>query len=126
VTIAIVEESLKKYLFGEHNDILTYKMLNEESKNLQTKAQKLHDLLGAFIQSSVIETTAFAGGGSMPNEQITSYGVSLKTKNITNLEKYLRANNIIARIENEHVILDVRTIFDDEFETIKEVIKGYK
>ncbi|MDY0320706.1 MAG: L-seryl-tRNA(Sec) selenium transferase [Arcobacteraceae bacterium] len=126
VTIAIVEESLKKYLFGEHNDILTYKMLNENSKNLQTKAQKLHDLLGAFIQSSVIETTAFAGGGSMPNEQITSYGVSLKTKNITNLEKYLRANNIIARIENEHVILDVRTIFDDEFETIKEVIKGYK
>jgi L-seryl-tRNA(Ser) seleniumtransferase len=126
LTIAIVEESLKKYLFGEHNDILTYKMLNEEPNNLKEKAQRLHSLVSSFIQSSVVQTTTFAGGGSMPNEQITSYGVGLKTKNITNLEKHLRANNIIARIENEQVILDVRTIFDDEFETIKEAIKGYK
>ncbi|QOG11798.1 L-seryl-tRNA(Sec) selenium transferase [Arcobacter sp. FWKO B] len=126
LTIAIVEESLKKYLFGEHNDIFTYKMLNEEPNNLKEKAQKLHSLVSSFIQSSVLQTTTFAGGGSMPNEQIISYGISLKVKNITNLEKYLRANSIIARIENECVILDVRTIFDDEFETIKEVIKGYK
>lgn len=126
LTIAIVEESLKKYLFGEHNDIYTYKMLNEEPNNLKEKAQRLHSLVSPFIQSSVLQTTTFAGGGSMPNEQIISYGISLKVKNITNLEKYLRANSIIARIENECVILDVRTIFDDEFETIKEVIKGYK
>lgn len=126
LTIAIVEESLKKYLFGEYNDIYTYKMLNEEPNNLKEKAQRLHSLVSSFIQSSVVQTTTFAGGGSMPNEQIISYGISLKVKNITNLEKYLRANSIIARIENEHVILDVRTIFDDEFETIKEVIKGYK
>jgi L-seryl-tRNA(Ser) seleniumtransferase len=126
VTIAIVEESLKKYLFGEQNDILTYKMLNEELENLQTKAKNLHSLIDEFISSSIIQTTTFAGGGSMPNEQILSYAIALKTKNTSNLEKYLRANNIIARIENDQVILDVRTIFEDEFQTIKEVIKGYK
>ena len=56
------------------------------------------------------------GGGTTPNKKIPSIALSLEYKNYkpNQLEKLLRKNLIISRIENEKVLLDFRTIQENE------------
>jgi L-seryl-tRNA(Ser) seleniumtransferase len=64
------------------------------------------------------------GGGSMPLEKLPTYVVSIGGGKISEskLESGLRKNNppVIARIKEEKVILDVRTIFDGQLAAIAE------
>ena len=67
------------------------------------------------------------GGGSMPLETIKTKVVAITPKNmsVSSLEKKLRLSNshIIARIYDNKYILDVRTIFEEEFEIIANELK---
>ena len=67
------------------------------------------------------------GGGSMPLETIKTKVVAITPKNmsVSSLEKKLRLRNshIIARIYDNKYILDVRTIFEEEFEIIANELK---
>lgn len=52
--------------------------------------------------------------------------MSLEYKNYkaNKLEELLRKNNLISRIENDRVILDFRTILEDEIEKIEIILKN--
>ena len=67
------------------------------------------------------------GGGSMPGESIPTYLITLQHKRIneTKLLKLLRENTppIIARVEKDSVVLDMRTIYPEEMKDVKEAIK---
>jgi L-seryl-tRNA(Ser) seleniumtransferase len=64
------------------------------------------------------------GGGSMPTEKIDTYVLKVKSAKFTpeELEKKLRENStpIIVRIYSGCLYLDLRTIFDKDFEVITE------
>ena len=72
----------------------------------------------------VIHTQTLIGGGTTPNRKIPSVGVSISFKDFkpNKIEKLLRANNLITRIENEKVLLDFRTIQEIEIEQIANII----
>jgi L-seryl-tRNA(Ser) seleniumtransferase len=67
------------------------------------------------------------GGGSMPLETIKSKVISItpNNMNVSTLEKKLRLSNshIIARVYDNKYVLDVRTIFEDEFSCIVNELK---
>jgi L-seryl-tRNA(Ser) seleniumtransferase len=53
------------------------------------------------------------GGGSTPDIALPTWLVVLQNTKAASLERRLRQNNppIIARIENDRVVLDLRTVF---------------
>jgi L-seryl-tRNA(Ser) seleniumtransferase len=63
----------------------------------------------------MIEGRSVAGGGSTPEQSLATWLIVLPG-NAVAIEKKLRANTppIIARIENDRVVLDLRTVFADE------------
>ncbi len=62
------------------------------------------------------------GGGSMPGEKIPTYVVKVTSDKITaeKIEEKLRLskNPIIVRVSKDEVILDVRTLFERDFNII--------
>ena len=71
---------------------------------------------------SIIESTSRVGGGAMPEQNIASRSVVLEPArlSVSELERSLRKQDIavIGRIENDRLLLDVRTVQDDELTLI--------
>ena len=106
---------------------------NQEIALSLLKAQGLYNVLledinfNGIAEVTINETKAQVGGGSLPNEYIDSYAVCLKPLKISvaKLEEDLRKGkyHIISRIQNDMLILDVRTLFEDDFEKISAALK---
>ena len=84
------------------------------------------------LEFAIEEDYSMVGGGSMPTEKIDTYVVKVKNNknskcNANFIEKSLRNNKIpiIVRVNKEEIIMDVRTIFDEEFQEIVEAFSVF-
>jgi L-seryl-tRNA(Ser) seleniumtransferase len=79
------------------------------------------------ISADVVADVSRAGGGSLPLEEFPTWVVSLASSRLSaaSLEARLRESEppIIARIKEERVLLDMRTVRDDEAPLIAEALK---
>ncbi|KRQ86005.1 L-seryl-tRNA(Sec) selenium transferase [Caloramator mitchellensis] len=128
MTLAALEATFKLYIDEEKaiKEIPSLNMITMDISTVQKKAKKLQRLLKnklklkakINIQSDVSQF----GGGAMPLETIPTYVVSIKPndKKIEEVEKCLRMQDIpiIVRVYKEQILLDLRTIFEDEYEII--------
>lgn len=136
LTICSLEATLRMYLDEDIalENVPTLKMLLYTYDELTQKAENLFnkiDNLNLDANISMEDGLSQVGGGSMPLETMKSrvIAISPKSISISELEKRLRLSNshIIARVYDDKYILDVRTIFDDEFDVVaKELEKAFK
>lgn len=131
LTICALEATLRMYLDEENTkDIPTLKMLTYKIEELEKKAQILFEKIEKLnLDAKIVieDGLSQVGGGSMPLETIKSKVISItpNNMNVSTLEKKLRLSNshIIARVYDNKYVLDVRTIFEDEFSCIVNELK---
>lgn len=122
LTLNALELTLRQYLSPETamEQIPTLKMITEPLERLREKAEHLHSLLvkQPGVQAEVLETEGQIGGGTMPGVNLASYAVGISVERVSAdmLESMLRNNSvpIIARIWKNKVLLDVRTMSEDD------------
>ena len=126
ITLSILEETLNLYLKNELDNIPTIKMIQTPLKTLEDRANNLKEKIEDLYNCQVIQTKTLIGGGTTPNKKIPSIAVSLEHKNYkpNELEKLLRKKSLIARIEDKKVLLDFRTIQENQIEQIEQILKG--
>jgi L-seryl-tRNA(Ser) seleniumtransferase len=110
VTIALLVGTLKAYRSAEsRNEVPFYRMLGASIEEMQARA-KLYTQ--ASPNAEVVATYSFVGGGSLPHASLQSVGVQLRTERPDDLAERLREwrTPIIARVDEGHVVLDLRTI----------------
>lgn len=127
MTLAALEGTLKYYLDEKEavKNIPTLYMIlshkNEHKKRAQRLKRKLQSKITKF-SFTIAEDYSMVGGGSMPEEKIETYVIKIKSDKFSpqELEKKLRENRIpiIIRISKDEVILDLRTVFDRDFNII--------
>ncbi len=85
-------------------------------------AKRMEERSGGRLRARVFEGASEVGGGSLPATPIPTGLIGLRLEGISadQLNRALRANEppIIARIENDEVVLDLRTVFVEEEEII--------
>ena len=129
ITLCLLEESINLYLKDELDKIPTLKMLNTSLETLEKRANILKNSLQKLenfsLECEVISSKSFVGGGTMPNKQIPTIALSLNNKTLKpeQIEKILRKNLIISRIENNKVLLDFRTILENDIEKLKNILE---
>ncbi len=127
LTLAALESTLIAYLSeGEAiKEIPTLRMLTIPVALLRKRAGRLERLLkreteGAFIE--MVQEHSQVGGGALPLQNLPTWAVAIKPHQarVEALEAELRsqAPPIIARISDDQLILDLRTIQADEFPLI--------
>ncbi|NCB12709.1 MAG: L-seryl-tRNA(Sec) selenium transferase, partial [Erysipelotrichia bacterium] len=126
ITLALLEDTLNSYLKNDLEQIPTLKMLFASTETLEQRAIKLKEKIEDIYSCEVIKTSTMVGGGTTPNKKIPSIALSLEYKNYkpNKLEQLLRKNLIISRIENDKVLLDFRTIQENELEKLENILKG--
>lgn len=133
MTLAALEGTLKLYLDEKEavKGIPTLNMILSDRSEHKKRAQRLRRRLQGTkeeIAFEVKEESSMVGGGSMPTEKIPTYVIAVKSPKYSAeyMERYLRnyCSPIITRISNGEIILDLRTIFDRDFDIICEAFKG--
>ncbi len=130
VTLAGFESTLRLYAQGMYDEIPTLRMLRLSPEDLKTRAEKLAEELSRRINAliRVIEVEDAAGGGSCPEIKLKGWGVSLKHKSegAGHVQKFLRGLDVpvLCGARDDEIVIHVRTILDDEYETLISAIEG--
>ena len=125
MTLAALEATLRSYETGCPEEIPVLAMLSAKPEFLKAKAENLAALLAkAGVPAEVLPVEGQVGGGSAPNQNLPSFAVAL-TGNVTALEEALRLglHPIVGRIHNNTYLLDVRTLFEEDFPIIVSAVK---
>jgi L-seryl-tRNA(Ser) seleniumtransferase len=123
-----MEATLRVYadLSLAEREIPVLSMLSMTEEALRSRAEKLCTEIqknGCTVE--VVKTKSVAGGGAVPGLELESYAIALtNTVSVEKQEKKLREQPvpIIGRIENDRLLLDVRTIFEDDFEYVAKAV----
>jgi L-seryl-tRNA(Ser) seleniumtransferase len=126
LSLAALEATLRLYRppYDPLPDIPVLAMLSEPAGDVQNRANILVEaLINLGIEDVVTKkSTAFVGGGTLPEQDLQSFAVSICLPRLSaeNLAAALRHSEtpVIGRIEREHVLLDMRTVRDEELALI--------
>ncbi len=112
--LAGITATLLHYLKDEaEREIPIWRMMSLTLEQLKVRAEAWREALG---QGEVTKSESTVGGGSLPDECISTFALALKVKSPDKFLKKLREVRppIIARVENDTILFDPRTVFEDE------------
>jgi L-seryl-tRNA(Ser) seleniumtransferase len=128
MTLAALEATLRLYLDPERalREVPTLRMLTESPESVAARARTLVDRIvaatGEAFWVAAMPDVSRAGGGALPLADIPTTIVTLapRTMSANDLEAALRLGNptIIARIRDDRVVLDPRTLADHETDLV--------
>lgn len=132
LTLSAFEAVLHYYLDEEKakEKIPTLRMLLQDIEKIKERAKRIAVRLKKLVHEDianilVVEDSSQSGGGALPEIEFKTYVVSIKPKklSVNRLEERLRLADlpVIARIKEDSLIIDARTIDNKE---IKPLIKA--
>jgi L-seryl-tRNA(Ser) seleniumtransferase len=128
MTLAGLEGTLLDYLKGEkgRKNIPSFRDMMVTKEELKNRTEKMKNRLSSLAPQFDIalrEDFSQVGGGTMPEVQLPTTLLALKHKSVSpvTLAKKLRTEHqpaIIVRIQNEELLIDLRTVEMEEEEII--------
>lgn len=133
LSLAALESTLLEYFdYKETPDIPVLEKIDLDVDITRKNCEKIKKLLSEFKSVNItigIEQSTI-GGGSLPEEFVNSYVVYVKSENasVSELEKRLRHWKIpiIVRIKDNNIIIDTRTLFEDDYDEIFNFFKDFE
>ncbi len=124
LTLAALESTLLLYLDEKRamEEIPTLRMLGIDLKRLKRRGRRLLNRLPETVKKgnrfTLREDVSQVGGGALPLQELPTIVLAIKSPDFTvnSLEEKLRLGElpIISRISKDELILDMRTVFDEE------------
>jgi L-seryl-tRNA(Ser) seleniumtransferase len=113
LTLASLQAVAFSYLSGDATTIPLWRMATVPLDGLRARAESI---AAAVPAAKVVDTEAVAGGGSLPGLTIPSVGVAVEVPAPARALGRLRDDDVVARIEDDAVVCDLRTVdpADDE------------
>lgn len=114
LTLAALAATLVHYLKEEAEEqVPVWRMMTQKPERLKERAQEWQTFLGF---GEVIPSRSTVGGGSLPEETLPTFVLALNVRKpnafLANLRKC--SPPIIARIEEERVVFDPRTVLPEQ------------
>jgi L-seryl-tRNA(Ser) seleniumtransferase len=131
VIISLLESVLAQYTLADAEaEIPTLKMLKLSEETLKKRVERFIQKTSSALSQLHLELIACnstTGGGTLPGLQIPSYGLSIRSDYPANkLAALLRQSiiPIVTIVQNDTVIIDFRTLFEEDEEVLFEALKA--
>ncbi len=122
LTIAALEATLGAYLRAAWDEIPTMRMIRMTPQELKRRAENfIRELRPELpldeVEIEIADGASLAGGGSTPSQSLPTKIIRIASArySATKLEQRLRRApagvSVIARVEDERLVLDLRTVF---------------
>ena len=130
LVIAALEATISLYLQGKTDDIPALRMIQLSLEVIRRRATRLVEKISARPQFSVrVENgESVIGGGSTPAQSLPTVllAVTHSSHSAQELERLLRRSSppVIARVEEDALLLDLRTVFEDQDEELLRAVEA--
>jgi L-seryl-tRNA(Ser) seleniumtransferase len=125
LTIAALEATLGAYLRAAWDEIPAMRMIRATPQELKRRAENfLRELRPELpldeVEMEIVDGVSLAGGGSTPSQSLPTKLIRIASVrySATKLEQRLRRApagiSVIARVEDDRLILDLRTVFPEQ------------
>lgn len=113
--IEALETTLRHLLFQNWDQVPVMRMIMAPESSLRARAERIAKRIDS-VQTMVCASSSPIGGGSTPDQMLPSWVIELSVANAGQIERKLRrlVLPVIARIARDKVILDMRTVSDEE------------
>jgi L-seryl-tRNA(Ser) seleniumtransferase len=120
LTYAALEATLLAYVRQDYDAIPALRMIYATADEIRTRTESFVERLGLVPETKIeiIEGRSVIGGGTAPTKTIPTFVIALSSDRYTveQLQERLRTQTppVIARIEEDRLMLDLRTVFKNE------------
>jgi L-seryl-tRNA(Ser) seleniumtransferase len=125
-TLAGLQATLRHYLLGEATEkVPVWQMISQSESTLAERARRwAAELERRGAAARVVAGRSTVGGGSLPGETLPTHLVALEIESPDSVAARLRMSDppVIARIEEEQLVLDPRTILPEQEATLWPVV----
>ena len=123
VIIEALETTLKHLLVKQWDEIPTLRMIFADNSVLRARAERI---ASALANAEVRESESPIGGGSTPDQMLKTWVIEIDVPNANRFERALRFGRVpvICRIERDKIILDMRTVSDEEEPVLVEALRS--
>jgi L-seryl-tRNA(Ser) seleniumtransferase len=128
LTLAALEGTLLEYLAGRAEETIpVLRMIHTDAAAIEDRAQRVAERLSVSgWRVSLVSGSSAIGGGSAPGVELPTVLLALSRagRSADELEAALRALDppVIARIEDDHLVLDLRTVNEADDERLAELL----
>jgi L-seryl-tRNA(Ser) seleniumtransferase len=116
-----LETTLRHLVFEHWDEIPALRMIRMTSGEIRERAERIR---ASMPDVDLIEGRSVAGGGSTPEQSLPTWLLALPGDAVA-AERSLRAGTppVIGRIENDRLMLDLRTVFPEEEDDLVRAIQ---
>jgi L-seryl-tRNA(Ser) seleniumtransferase len=133
LTIAAMEATLRAYYRGAWDEIPALRMIRATAREISERSERLLTAVQTVLPAvdaeiSLAESTSLVGGGSTPAQSLPTkvLRVASARHSATQLEKRLRRPEktvpVIARIEDDRLVIDLRTVFPAQEDSLQDAL----
>jgi L-seryl-tRNA(Ser) seleniumtransferase len=123
-TIAGLAATLRLYAEGRAEErVPVWRMIATPVEAIDARARALAAALGE--RACVVDGRSMVGGGSLPEESLPTRLVAIsgaRGMSATRLSAALRSRGVIGRVEDDRVVLDLRTVAADEDARLRDAV----
>jgi L-seryl-tRNA(Ser) seleniumtransferase len=118
-----LQTSLQYIIREDWQSLPIYRMILAPLAQIRARAERVASNL--HIPHAVTQMNSVIGGGSTPDQSLPSWVIEISAPDVLQLERRLRQCTVpvIARIEREKLILDMRTVSDQEESDLIEALR---
>jgi L-seryl-tRNA(Ser) seleniumtransferase len=109
-----LESTLRHLLLERWDRIPALMMIRQTADEVRERAAAL--LVRLNRKAELTPGESVIGGGATPEQSIPTWLIAIECADVVEMERRLRRNDppVIARIEKERLVLDLRTVFPEE------------
>ena len=132
LTIAALEVTLGSYQRGALDEVPTIAMIRSTPAEMEERSRNfLRELTSSLSMSGldieIVDGESLAGGGSTPAQVLRTKIIRVRSerRSASQIEQRLRRganSSVIARVENDAVVLDLRTVFAEQEAALAEAL----
>jgi L-seryl-tRNA(Ser) seleniumtransferase len=127
LTLAALEPIVDAYATGRLDEIVVLRILRLSVAELVERLERWQRELGALgARVRVVPAQTAVGGGTLAESALESRALAIQTPDPELTARALRAHDppVIARIENDVVLLDARTVLPDEDSIVIDAVRS--
>ena len=119
-----LENTLRALLLEQWERIPALAMIRISAEQIRERTGRLVAALPS-IHARVEPGESVIGGGSTPAQSIPTWLIVIEPKDVIAAEKQLRSGDppVIARIEDDRILVDLRTVFAEEEEELRRALE---
>jgi L-seryl-tRNA(Ser) seleniumtransferase len=129
MTLAALEATAAAYLEGRAGDLPVWSMALAAPDELRGRAESIAASVSARagdVKAEAVAVTSMTGGGSLPGTELGSWAVAVahaerSTAEVARALRFARTP-VIARVEDDRALLDVRTIDPEDDELLADLL----